>query len=1457
MAVQIIRPNGVKTWGADNAWEPSVAHAALNTMVSDNSDRTWVNAPYTRAWTLQPNGNAAGTKFVTPFASPTVWQALNGAAGDKSYVRMTNVAAAAVVQIANMPALLPEETITSVQAVITFSGQGKNLGMIVNASGVRQFFDFWAITSNYPNVVTLASPLHTRQPNNAVWTVAALNGLTLEVDCDSNIPIYRAWIQVNTSRPLPMDLLLGDVSLPAGAHKITVQPVVRVYQNTVASEGVTVQLQDATNHQVRGNWRFGAGRGTATHSGPAFATYPNNVLWTQATVNNLVFHIACDAGNATFRVFDAYVNVSYNLVANPPTGLSPSGTITNQLPTLAWNYSDPENNPQQAARVILFTDLQHSVVGFNPDTSPAFWRSGNVNTAKHSVVVPVTLPGNIYWFYVAVSDDAINFSPYGAPGSFTVAAPVRTKYVTSASPSTTIPEVGLPITKTPVNASLILNDTNFDRFIYIVPQGVTRLMIDAWGGCGAAGSDGITAGNNHKSNNKGGPGGYVGRLLINVTPGERIWVSFNSIMAGAGGWYGSIAYGGNGGPAVDIRRGSFALANRLVVAGGGGGAGSLGQVSSATITTNWGGIGGMGGTSQSTGGNGLTGVSGAIGGHGAVGQASGLPGDLSPYMHTLMTKDTWANPGTAPYFLPPSPQSNQFEEIEHAGDGGKPGVGDTAAVQPVYGVSYAGGGGGGGGAGYPCGAGGGAGAQDASRAAVIYGSGGGGGSGGDSWVSPALVDYVMRPGLSQVNNGAFPAYTDNRGSVLITPNPIIVEMTSPGDGSQVDVSGAITFTWALQYTSTHRFGQASYSIRRRSLMSTMYEYWTGITWGQSEGDWDYNNNNWVASSETFLSSSVPQVTIDGWLAGATWAISVAVIDTSGAYSQYSDEITVEMQVQPAAHITMPVLDATNIYYSQLLMVAWAPTVYSSSGVGIQRAYQVCIYTAGLPLIPGFVPGVTPADIYDSGVVFTDDTTLDVPVILEDATSYVLYVNIAQNNMQWGTWSIRPFATAAGAWSTAAVPTVTVGLDDVDDFGTPAYLTDPANLANYNGTYGGSVPSMVISLSVGSNNLLFPQVSFMADGTTLGWNPNDTNTNISNSANADAVGGQCLQLQAIAAGDISAISTVPDYLSPVTPGDAYDIAATFLANTTGRSVTLGYSWYDNTQTLMTSATISGVADNNATWTNLLQSNVVAPDGAAFIGGMIPYVIGAAAGEIHYVDAVTVVATGVSSIDPDPSDYFVGNVQRSVDLFNWQEVRLSSRNPATPVYDFEFPVGATVFYRARMALAVTNPDGVPPVNGVAFSDWSDPVSVTVPQGNYFWLSDPLTSGSATPVVIQTGGNVPSTPERQQVFQVLGSSAPVIVADVVGYDTLSLQIDLLSPQMVASFLALLGTQRVLCLQGNNGNPYVRLGGSFSKPYTSNQTRTASGNAMVVDPPAIPQYVPVVILGNTAIEMDSGNAH
>lgn len=275
--------------------------------------------------------------------------------------------------------------------------------------------------------------------------------------------------------------------------------------------------------------------------------------------------------------------------------------------------------------------------------------------------------------------------------------------------------------------SMIFNYTG-SRQMWVVPQGVDTLVMQAWGAAG--GADGQT-------HTVFGLGGYAAGAMI-VNPGDTLWIYVGGTGAvpaggfnggGNGGTGPSTTTGAGGGGASDIRT-ADTLTARVLVAAGGGGAGG------ATTYSPAGGAGGGGNLCTSPYGYGGALAAGACASSNPGGCAGGATG-------------TYGSGGGG-------------GGLNSGGAGGGAGTG-SYGTNGVFGIGGDGGsfsnrnGGGGGGGGYYGGGGG------------MSGNGGcnGGGGGGSSYANTTVVMAPNMNGGVRSGNGLVKVYW-NSGPVTVT-----------------------------------------------------------------------------------------------------------------------------------------------------------------------------------------------------------------------------------------------------------------------------------------------------------------------------------------------------------------------------------------------------------------------------------------------------------------------------------------------------------------------------------------------------------------------------------------------------------------------------------------------------------------------------------------------------------------
>lgn len=185
-----------------------------------------------------------------------------------------------------------------------------------------------------------------------------------------------------------------------------------------------------------------------TFVAPTQASNPKNNPWTAADCNNIAVAVFANPG---LRLIDVWCDIIYN-VAPVVTVTAPTGTLTTTTrPTVTWSYTDADNNAQERYWAKVFSQPQYSAGGFNPDTSPAVWDSGEVMSDASGAPVTNNLANTTaYRAYVKASDKGSSgrYSAW-AFAAFTTSVPIP------ASPTVAVagnPDLSVTLTVTGVTA---------------------------------------------------------------------------------------------------------------------------------------------------------------------------------------------------------------------------------------------------------------------------------------------------------------------------------------------------------------------------------------------------------------------------------------------------------------------------------------------------------------------------------------------------------------------------------------------------------------------------------------------------------------------------------------------------------------------------------------------------------------------------------------------------------------------------------------------------------------------------------------------------------------------------------------------------------------------------------------------------------------------------------------------
>jgi len=132
-----------------------------------------------------------------------------------------------------------------------------------------------------------------------------------------------------------------------------------------------------------------------------------------------------DGDGSDYWSIDSVDSVSTFTVdtASAPTVTGPSGTIANtSTPAVTWIHN--AGTAQAAYTAKVFSLAQYTAGGFNPETSPFLWSSGDVLSSAMSATIGTALPsGTTMKAYVRTAGSAgLGFGPFAAGPTFTIAS---------------------------------------------------------------------------------------------------------------------------------------------------------------------------------------------------------------------------------------------------------------------------------------------------------------------------------------------------------------------------------------------------------------------------------------------------------------------------------------------------------------------------------------------------------------------------------------------------------------------------------------------------------------------------------------------------------------------------------------------------------------------------------------------------------------------------------------------------------------------------------------------------------------------------------------------------------------------------------------------------------------------------------------------------------------------------
>lgn len=155
--------------------------------------------------------------------------------------------------------------------------------------------------------------------------------------------------------------------------------------------------------------------------------------------NATVYHWSMASQESGDNLQGSYATTFAFTAAAPPTVTvtAPTGTATEERPTVQWVAHAGSPTSQTNYRVVVYTKSQHTATGFTPGGSPNVWDSGTVASGSNSVTIGNALKDNTtYYAYVQIKQDPTQTSAWAFTSFSTLFAPPP-KPTVSASTTTT------------------------------------------------------------------------------------------------------------------------------------------------------------------------------------------------------------------------------------------------------------------------------------------------------------------------------------------------------------------------------------------------------------------------------------------------------------------------------------------------------------------------------------------------------------------------------------------------------------------------------------------------------------------------------------------------------------------------------------------------------------------------------------------------------------------------------------------------------------------------------------------------------------------------------------------------------------------------------------------------------------------------------------------------------------
>lgn len=445
-------------------------------------------------------------------------------------------------------------------------------------------------------------------------------------------------------------------------------------------------------------------------------------------------------------------------------------------------------------------------------------------------------------------------------------------------------------------------------------------------------------------------------------------------------------------------------------------------------------------------------------------------------------------------------------------------------------------------------------------------------------------------------------------------------------------------------------------------------------------------------------------------------------------------------------------------------------------------------------------GANPAAISNVFVQEGSDSTSRVrsSVELANSTTYRAFVRATDSSGLTGDWDYSEFNTAFTAFSVPSLTLTTLG-------GLFGQKIDVAATTGTGLPAGSKFAVQFADIVDGSVNLLDPNDSDVEDSMT-GWF-SEFNCSAVQSSDVAYSGTKSIKVTSSAAGDMGIRSQASRQI-PVVPGNKYSIAAWIFSAAPPRNCTIIAFWKNAAGGSISNTAAFNTGSVPGGWVKVAGDGYTAPAGAAYCDIQLRVLSTAAAGEVHYWDAVMFV-TGSKS----PTNYLAGTGPMHQATF-WKNVRngdalLPNSGGTASVVDYEAPFGVQRLYRAATYTYDSTQDLWQQ------STWSVLGAGTLTPQTLWTLTNPFDSGMGLIARLQEFETVQSVITSKDFA--VGRADPIMMSDgPPKYPSIEMNFWSFTSSDRAALEALCNANATLLLRNYFGESYyVRLDNEFRRTY------------------------------------------